>query len=51
MSIKTSKMQPKLDTHMRFLVRAAGVAFKLVVAAEGLRVAEVPQAAGDGSVL
>ena len=36
---------------MRFLVRAAGVAFKLVVAAEGFSVAEVPETTGDGGVL
>ena len=36
---------------MGFLVSAATVALKLVVAAQGLRVAKVPQAARDGGVL
>jgi hypothetical protein len=38
-------------SYMGFLVRAASVALELVVAAEGLRVAEVPQAARNRRVL
>ncbi len=36
---------------MCLLVRAARVALELVVAAERLRIAEVPEAPGDGGVL
>ena len=36
---------------MCFLVGATAITLKLVVAAQGLSVAEVPQAAGDGCIL
>ena len=36
---------------MSFLVGAATITLELVVTAQGLGVAEVPQAAGDGCVL
>lgn len=53
LQVKRQDGRKPLHAHpfMRFLVRAAGVAFKLVVAAEGLRVAEVPETTGDGGVL
>jgi hypothetical protein len=38
-------------SHMSFLVAGAGVALELVVAAQGLGVAEVAQAAADRRVL
>jgi hypothetical protein len=55
------KLQPKWTfvkstpgfgvSHMSFLVAGAGVALELVVAAQGLGVAEVAQAAADRRVL